>query len=146
MSEAGFEFLDEIAIADIAFRAWGPSLAEVFRNAATAVTNVMVDELETVVPRERRVVELYSPTAEMLLFDLLQELIFYKDAEGLLLLPEQMEIEEKENGWSLWGALRGEKLEPERHPLNADVKAVTMHRFALRPTEEGWQAEVVLDI
>jgi SHS2 domain-containing protein len=40
----------------------------------------------------------------------------------------------------------GESTDPAKHPLNVDVKAVTMHRFAIDQTPQGWQATVVLDI
>ena len=43
-------------------------------------------------------------------------------------------------------ALGGEKLDLRGLSLNADVKAVTMHRFAVRKTGGGYEAEVVLDI
>jgi SHS2 domain-containing protein len=37
-------------------------------------------------------------------------------------------------------------LDPQKHPQNVDVKAVTMHRFQIRQIPQGWEASVVLDI
>jgi SHS2 domain-containing protein len=34
----------------------------------------------------------------------------------------------------------------QRHRLRMDVKAVTLHRFALKETDQGWEAFVILDI
>lgn len=42
--------------------------------------------------------------------------------------------------------LAGEPIDPERQHLNADVKAITMHRFRLQETAGRWKAEVVFDI
>jgi SHS2 domain-containing protein len=40
----------------------------------------------------------------------------------------------------------GEKLDPDRHPTRADVKAVTLHRFQLVRTDYGWETQIILDI
>jgi SHS2 domain-containing protein len=41
---------------------------------------------------------------------------------------------------------RGEKLDPERHQTRVDVKAVTLHRFSLKKTDDVWEGFVILDI
>ena len=48
--------------------------------------------------------------------------------------------------WSLVGHARGERLDPARHQQRADVKAVTLHKFRLEQTTEGWEAQIILDI
>ena len=82
----------------------------------------------------------------MLLFDLLQELIYYKDAEQLLLRVKEIGITERDGTYLLRAPRRGEKLDPERHEQRVDVKAVTLHRFRLQKTGDGWNALVILDI
>jgi len=42
--------------------------------------------------------------------------------------------------------LEGEAIEPQKHRLIVDVKAVTMHLFRVTKTTQGWEAVVVLDI
>lgn len=142
---AGYEFLDDVAIADAAVRAWGPDPEAVFVQAARATIELMLDDLTTLCARERREVSLHENDLEMLLFELLQEQIYYKDSEELLLLPERLRIE-RGPPWQLHATLAGETIDRHRHALNADVKAVTLHRFSLRPTDSGWEASVVLDI
>lgn len=144
--QAGYEFLDEVAIADIAFRATGATLEEVFEQAARATLETMLDNAGELRASERRSVQLEEDQAELLLFDFLQELVYYKDAERLLLVPEALEIAEHGDGFRLEATLRGETITPERHHLNADVKGVTLHRFRLERLASGWQAEVVLDV
>ena len=141
-----YEFLEDIAIADIAFSAWGKDLKETFVAAADATMNVMVEELESIEPKERRELKLENDQLDMLLFDLLQELIYYKDAEELLLRVRQIEIEEKDHRHLLKGVASGEKIDRNRHRLRVDVKAVTLHLFRLEKTEKGWEALVILDI
>ena len=145
-AEAGFEYLDDVAIADVAFRAWGRTPEQVFRAACAAAMTVMVEDLDSIRTRERRSLVRTAARAEMLLFELLQELVYYKDAEGLLLLPEEIRVDIGESESRLQASLVGEKLERDRHPLKLDVKAVTLHRFALSHSPAGWQAQVVLDV
>jgi len=45
----------------------------------------MIDNLDAIEPRETRQIELSNDNVEMLLFDFLQELIYFKDAKRLLL-------------------------------------------------------------
>lgn len=130
----------------MAFEAWGDTQEETFVCAGDATMNVMVDELGSIIPRESRSIELASDALDMLLFDLLQELIYYKDAEQLLLRLHSLRIEEREGSYRLFAEARGERIERERHPLNVDVKAVTLHRFAVERTPKGWRAAVILDI
>jgi len=141
-----FEYRGDIAHADIAFDAWGKTLEEVFAEAARATVQVMVEDLSTVSPRETVEVTLDERSEEMLLFDFLNELIFYKDARRLLLLPRKLTIARTAAGCILQATLKGEEIDPAKHPLNTDVKAVTMLRFSLSQVPEGWRATVVLDV
>src|SRR5215211_464627 len=141
-----FHYLEEIGTADIAFEATGRELPELFRDAADAMTNVMIDNIEAIQPRETRQIELSNDKLDMLLFDLLQELIFLKDAERLLLRMRQLEIEEKDEKLFLHGIAEGEPLNADRHHQRADVKAVTLHDFSVERTDGGWKARVLLDI
>jgi SHS2 domain-containing protein len=141
-----YEFLEDVATADIAFSAWGETLEETFRAAADATLNVMVEEINAVQPRETRELRLENDQLDMLLFDFLQELIYYKDSEKLMLRIPRVRIQDQSKPYLLEAAARGEKLDPDRHHPRVDVKAVTLHRFSLAQTDRGWEAFVILDI
>jgi len=141
-----YQFLEDVAIADIAFEAWGKDFEEVFTASADATLNVMIEDLDAVQPRESRPLDLGADALDLLLFNFLQELIYYKDAEQLLLRVPELRIEPLQDRWVLRAVARGERLDPERHRQRVDVKAVTLHRFRLEPTEQGWHAFVILDI
>jgi SHS2 domain-containing protein len=108
--------------------------------------NVMVEDLASIEPRERRTIEIEDRVPDMLLLDLLQELIYYKDAEQLLLRVERIAVAEEGGNYRLRAEAAGEKLDPARHEQRADVKAVTLHRLRLERTDNGWKALVILDI
>src|ERR1700731_1591624 len=88
---AGFRFLSNIALADIAFVARGSSLSSLFETAARALTEVMVDR-KTLVARAERKLELKSPSIDRLLYDFLTELIVIKDVDSLLFKDFQVSI------------------------------------------------------
>ena len=141
-----YKFLEEIATADIAFEATGRDLSELFTDAADATTNVMVDNLDAIEPRETRRIELSNDKIDMLLFDFLQELIYLKDAERLLLRVRDAQIDKKEGKYFLKAEAAGETLDAARHHQRADVKAVTLHNFSVEKENGGWKATVLLDI
>jgi SHS2 domain-containing protein len=141
-----YKFLEEIATADIAFRAWGADLEEVFKAASDAVMNTMIENIDAIACLETRRFHLENDALDLLLFDFLQEFIYYKDSELLLLRAQQVEIEEKESSYHLTAMTQGEKLDRDRHHQRVDVKAITLHRFQLEKTNTGWTAQVILDI
>jgi SHS2 domain-containing protein len=141
-----YRYLEEIGTADIVFEATGRDLPELFRDAGDATTNVMIDNLESIQPREARRIELFNGEIEMLLFDFLQELIFLKDAQRLLVRLPDMQISEKNETHFLKATAKGEPIDAQRHHQRADVKAVTLHNFSVERTGSGWKARVLLDI
>ena len=141
-----YNFLEEIGTADIAFEATGRDLPELFMAAADATMNVMIDNLDAIEPRETRHIELSNDKLDMLLFDFLQELIYFKDAEQLLLRVRDARIEKRDEKYFLTAKAAGERLDAARHHQRADVKAVTLHGFSVEKQDDGWKATVLLDI
>jgi len=141
-----YRYLEDIATADAAFEAWGKTEEELFTAAADAALNVMVESLDSIGRKEERTIRCTAESHEMLLFHLLEELIWFKDAEQLFLRVADIVIEKKSGRFLLTAGAYGERIDPSRHELNADVKAVTLYRFSFEQTDEGWKATVVLDI
>jgi SHS2 domain-containing protein len=156
-----FRYLDDVTAADIAFRATGKTPEELMASAWEATLRVMValpgdpdggdepqiaSEAEELVPRVRRTIRLEAAAPDLLLHELLEEQVYLKDAEGLLLLLETCRVEQAQGFWRLEATAAGEEVDIQRHRLGVDVKAVTWHRFEVRRDENGWQATVVLDV
>jgi len=141
-----YRFLEDVAPADIAFEARAEDLPRLFLAAAEATLNAMIGNPEAIRFAVSKAVHLENTDIEMLLFDLLQELIYHKDAGRLLLRVRRVEIEKREGRFFLTAAAEGEPLDSERHERRADVKAVTLHRFSVQKAGKGWKALVILDI
>jgi len=141
-----YKYLEDVGTADIAFEAAGRDLPELFTAAAEATMNVMIENLGAIEPRAKRRVELKNDVIDMLLFDFLQELIYFKDAERLLLRIHEIRIDEKDGNYFLDATTKGEPLDATRHEQRADVKAVTLHDFYVKKIDDAWKASVLLDI
>ncbi len=141
-----YRYLEDLGTADIAFEAIGRDLPELFRAAADAMTNVMIDNIEAIRPRDIREIQLSNDKLDMLLFEFLQELIFLKDAERLLLRIREAQIGQRDDIHFLQAIAEGEQLDADRHHQRADVKAVTLHGFSVEQVEDRWKTRVLLDI
>jgi SHS2 domain-containing protein len=139
-----YRFLEDVAIADVAFEAEGRTLPEVFEASALALTEVMVD-LDGVSPTSARQIRLTAEDLDTLLFRWLAELIFLKDSECLLFRRFAISIRQATE-WELEATAWGQEIDYATMSLRADVKAVTYHLFVLEQTPDGWKSRIVLDI
>ncbi|MGD9676298.1 MAG: archease [Candidatus Bipolaricaulia bacterium] len=138
-----FTYVDHTA--DMAIRAWGPTVGEAFAQAALAMFGAMV-RTDRVRPRVARGVTLRAGTLRALLVEWLAALLVPKDTEGLVFSRFDVEVQVEDAGFRLLGEARGEPLDPVRHEPKGEVKGITYLGLDVR--EEGglWYALVVVDI
>jgi SHS2 domain-containing protein len=141
-----YAYSEDIAVSDVAFHAWGATLDDTFRDAAEATVHAMVDDLDTIAAVEQRSFELHDEHLDLLLLQFLQEFVYYKDAECLLLRVQDVRITRDTQGFTLRAQAAGERIDLTKHALGADVKAVTLHRLQVGQTADGWDATVILDV
>lgn len=148
-----YKILEGIATADVAYEVYGKSMKRLFAHAAEAVEQTMVD-LATVKELEESKIKIRAPSLDILLLDFLNELLFLKDSENkvysnfnILIYNQLAEGDHKtKTGYVLISALKGEKIDPRRHKLRCDVKAVTRHNFEIKKSHGYYIATIVLDI
>ena len=138
--------LDDAPTADVGFVATGETLAACLRAAADATLEIMLANPDALCARQRRTLHVESDAVDLALLKLLEELIYYKDAEQLFLRVTDVDARQRNGGWVVDATAEGEPIDPARHRLSGDVKAVTMHRLNVTQTERGWEATVVLDV
>jgi SHS2 domain-containing protein len=141
-----YAYVDDIAVSDIAFRAWGSTLEDTFCAAAEATVHAMVENPEVIAPVEQRSFELHDESLDLLLLQFLQEFVYYKDAERLLLCVQEVHISRNAAGFVLRARAAGAPINPATQMLGADVKGVTLHRLQVVHTTNGWEATVILDV
>lgn len=133
-------------MADIAFEATGKSLEELLESSGQALMNTQVSDLKKIKPKIEKKIEMKSQNEERLVHDFLQELIFLKDAELLLVSKYKMKIYRTEVGIILKAVLKGEPIDNTRHEMLVDVKAVSWHKFEVKRENKMWKAFVILDV
>lgn len=142
-----FRFLDEIAMADMAFDAEGDSLPALFDAATQALINSLADP-DSVAQTWQQTVELEEPDIETLLFEWLSRLVYVKDACAVVFHHAAVALHETpdHSAWRLHAELIGAPVDQATQDLRSDVKGVTKHLYAV--TQEGkiWKARVVLDV
>jgi len=139
-----YTYLEDIATADAAFEVEGQTLEELFRDAAIATFEVMVDT-ESVEPGITKEIELKNKDIDNLFFDWLSELVYLKDADAIIFCEFDVSIK-KNDSYKLNATVSGETIDQEKHALRSDVKAVTYHMFEVKKKGENWTARVILDI
>jgi len=141
-----YEIIDDITSADIAMRIVGSSLEDLFRTGAEALLSILLQDHGDISGVLKLEIYLENEQIDRLFYDFLQELIFFKDSESLLLVPDTIEIEETKKGYRLNCAASGEEIDRNKHVFNTDVKAVTMHNFQVTKENDVWVAIVVFDV
>jgi len=142
-----FRFLDDIAIADMAFEAEGDSLSALFDAATEALLHSLADPA-SVATTWRRTLDLSEPDIETLLFEWLSRLVYLKDAEGVVFHQASVTVTQDSTGsaWHLHAEITGAPVDPATQELRSDVKGVTKHLYAVTQEDNVWRARVVLDV
>ena len=140
-----FRFLEEIALADIAFEAEGESVEEVFRGATQALLESLANSV-TVSGGWERAIERTDVDLSALLFDWLSEVVYWKDAAGVVFREAPLTLMREGDVWLLRARLIGALVDQQTQELHADVKAITKHLYELKQTGGRWKARVVLDV
>ncbi len=144
---SGFIFLDDVALADMAFDATGDSPEELFQAATQALIESLADP-GTVRPLWKETVELEGEDLADLLFDWLNQLVYLKDAKAVVFHKVTLSLRQSEpsRGWRLRAQVSGATVDSTTQDLRSDVKGVTKHLYAVRREGGTWNARVVLDV
>jgi SHS2 domain-containing protein len=107
--------------ADLGLRVWAMDLSSLFADAGRGLFSLIVPDLESVRPTETANFELAADGAEYLLFDWLNELLYTFEVRHLLLCKFDVQLGET----GLTATAYGEPVDPQRHVLDHEVKAIT---------------------
>jgi SHS2 domain-containing protein len=133
--------------ADVGFEvAKAPTLEDLFDEARTALLMTMFEE-----PPERgegeRAVQLSAPDRETLLVRWINELVFLIQGEGFVPVGADLRIREIDvGGFAFKASLTGAALDLEGHGWQGEIKSATFHGLNVTQGNEGWQAQVILDV
>jgi SHS2 domain-containing protein len=128
--------------ADLGLRVRAATLPELMADAGRGLFAMVVDDLDSVRPVLAREFHIAGNDKAYLLFDWLNELLYVCDTERLAF--SQFDVQIADDG--LAATAGGEPLDPARHHLTHEIKAITYHGLRVEETGDGWLAEVIVDI
>ncbi len=119
---AGFKFLEHIS--DVYIEAWGNSLEEVFSQAVYALFDTITD-LKSIKQNIKHEIKVEAEDLESLLFEMINEFLFYFDTQQLMFSRVEISITEVKTRFFLIGSCWGEEFDSNRHPPRTEIKAPT---------------------
>jgi len=128
--------------ADIGIRVRAGTLEELFADAARGLFSVIVENMAAVRAVEEVAFEVSGDDVEELFHDWLAELLYTFNARRIVLAEFDVRFEASE----LTATARGEPIDPSRHEIDVEVKAITWCGLKVQRQPDGWLAEVVVDI
>jgi SHS2 domain-containing protein len=128
--------------ADVGIRARADTVEELFAEAARGLFALMIENLDAVQTVEEVAFQVSADDIEELFHDWLAELLFAFNARRLALAEFHVRIDAS----VLTATARGEPIDPKRHEIAVEVKAITWCGLKVERQPDGWLAEVVVDI
>lgn len=141
MASASF-FVPLDHTADVGYRLFAPNLAELFAIAGRALFDA-ITELGSIQLRHERNIAVTAGDVEALFVAWLAELNYYCITAFELYAEFNVEAI---SPTVVRATVRGEKIDPTRHVIHTEIKAVTYHELFVRQIENGWEAQVIFDV
>jgi SHS2 domain-containing protein len=134
------EAIDHTADAGIAVTA--PDLPTLFARAAWGMCNVLTD-VSAVRPVETARVQVEATDTPALLVRWLSELNFQHITRHRLF--RRFDVREL-SGTRLVADVAGEAIDPARHTIYTEIKAITFHGLRIERAGAGWRAQIIFDL
>ena len=135
-----YEIFDHTA--DLGLRIRAASLHGLLEEAGIALFCAIVENFDVIEPKQRVTLELPGDEHDELLRDWLAELLYIFHVERLVFCQFRVSVNEKGLRATAWG----EPLDLTRHHLDMELKAVTYHGLKVEHHDNGWLAEVIVDL
>ena len=137
-----YEFLPHTA--DEKFRVSAPTLDDAFITSVKAFYEILLGDAH--VPNvESREIHIEAKKLTTLLYDFLNELVYYFDGEDVLLPNvESLAIDGEEGNYSLTATLTGDK--QYDYDLRTEIKNMTYSEMEVEEKDGVWELIVVVDI
>ena len=136
-----YEILDHTA--DILLKSYGSSLAEAFEHAAVGMFDQIYPTTDVKSIGEFQV-DLQNDDIEQLLVDWLSELLYIHETQKIIFAKFKVNLDEKNN--KLVSQAYGENIDPEKHVIANEIKAVTYHMLEIGCQDQNYFVKVLFDI
>lgn len=128
--------------ADVGLRIQAATLDELMAEAGRGLISLLVANPQAIQPVLELHLEIPGQRRDDLLFDWLAELLYCFDVEHLLVAEFDVHV----GAEGLTATVRGEPIDPVRHQLEREIKAITYHGLKVEQQAGQWLAEVIVDL
>lgn len=126
---------------DLGIEVTAPARSELFRRAALALADLVV-EPSNVTATQARIIQISASDDIELMHDLLTELLQLYAADNFIW--RDATVEERRGELSV--TLQGESFDPMRHLPRGEIKAVTYHQMSVENIANEWRARIIFDV
>ncbi len=134
-----FEYFE--VTADIGFKAYGKNMNEAFENAGLAIFNI-ISNTDDIDSKKEISFEITSEDNVSLLYDYLEELLFYHEVEFMLFGEFHVEIDENLH---LKATIKGEAIDWDKHERKTEIKAITFHQMHVNKSDHV-ELQAIVDL
>ncbi|MEE4310360.1 MAG: archease [candidate division KSB1 bacterium] len=127
---------------DIGIQIFGKTLHDLFINAAFGMFEIITD-LGDIEKDTSEIIEVAGDGVEELLVNWLSELNYLFVTENKVF---NRFVITRYKDFELTATVRGATIDPSRHPVNTEIKAVTYHELYVKELKNRWEAQVIFDI
>ncbi|NPA62597.1 MAG: archease [Methanococci archaeon] len=132
--------------ADLGVEAVGKSLEEAFKEGARGLYNIMVD-VDKIEKKDKIEFEVSGEDLESLLYEFLNELLYYTDVRNMVFGDFDIEIKKDAKGkYRLKCVAYGEEIDKKKHNIKEEVKAVTYHKIEVKKDNNEWKVKYIVDL
>ena len=143
----GYETIEHTA--DMGLHVWADSERGLFEMAARGMLAQIVKP-KMIKALEKKIVYVEAENLEELFLKWLKEILFILEKFSFAIKGCRVEeinlTSEAGKKQILRGVCSGEKINPTRHDICNEIKAVTRHDFHLEKQESLWEARILFDV
>jgi len=131
---------------DIGIQVTASTLPQLFERAAAGTVRVLTDP-NTIRPTDATAITVDGHDLEALMVRWLSELNYRHTVDHVLYGAFEVgSIDETDESLTLTATVRGEPIDPDRHPVYTEIKAITFHGLDVHRTDDGWAVQVIFDM
>lgn len=142
----GFQIIPHTA--DVGLRVWGKHWKDLLEEAALGMMSQITD-LETIHPETEKVIEAKGETGDEVLLNWLREILFHVE-RGMIFskfnITEDNFSDKQGKHFKCKGLLVGEAINPSRHEICIEIKAVTRHGLSIKKQGPWWVTSILFDV
>jgi SHS2 domain-containing protein len=132
--------------ADIALEVQAGDLESLFRDAARGWKEIVLEDAETA-SQQTRTIKLSSFEPEDLLVQWLGELNYFLTVHQWVMHEvSELKLHSPEDEWRLKAQITGEPLNPQKHYIYSDIKAVTYHQLDIKKVNGEYRTKIIFDL